>query len=228
MGQICKHNNPVLRAPPEEQAFVDDLVEWLTLHGAMLIDEIVPYLYQYLHGNPGAPERSEFSHILIDEYQDLNRAEQDVLAYLGEHGAICIVGDDDQSIYSFKHAHPDGIRQWHTLHATDDHSINECRRCPTIVVRMANALIARNQDRIAGRTMAEREANGAGEVAIRQYATAEAELAAVVTKIASLIASGVAPREIIVLAQRATLQRQSLANCARRTFRPNLTMPKQS
>lgn len=188
----------------EEQAFVDDLVEWLTLHEAMLIDEIVPYLYQYLHGNPGAPERGEFSHILIDEYQDLNRAEQDVLGYLGEQGAICIIGDDDQSIYSFKHAHPDGIRQWHDLHATEDHTINECRRCPTTIVRMANALIARNQDRIAGRAMTEWAANGAGEVVIRQYPAAQAESTAVATKIAALIASGVAPREIIVLAQRAT------------------------
>lgn len=189
---------------PEEQAFVDDLIEWLMLHEAMLIDEIIPHLFQYLHTNPGAPERAEFAHVLIDEYQDLNRAEQDVLRYLSEQGAACIIGDDDQSIYSFKHAHPDGIRQWHVLHAAEDHAINECRRCPTTVVRMANALIARNADRIAGRAMTERAQNGPGEVVIRQYPTAEAEANAVATKIGALIESGVAPREIIVLAQRAT------------------------
>lgn len=187
-----------------EQAFVNDLVDWLVLHEAMLIDEIIPYLFQYLHTNPGAPERDEFSHVLIDEYQDLNRAEQDVLRYLSENGAVCIIGDDDQSIYSFKHAHPEGIRQWHTLHATDDHSIGECRRCPTTIVRMANALIARNADRIQGRAMVERPANGVGEVAIRQYATAAAESTAVATKIEQLIQAGVHPREIIVLAQRDT------------------------
>jgi DNA helicase II / ATP-dependent DNA helicase PcrA len=187
-----------------EQAFVNDLVDWLVLHEAMLIDEIIPYLFQYLHANPGAPERAEFLHVLIDEFQDLNRAEQDVLRYLGEQGAVCIIGDDDQSIYSFKHAHPDGIRQWHTLHATDDHSIGECRRCPVTVVRMANALIAHNGDRIPGRAMIERPANGAGEVAIRQYATADAESAAVATKVGQLIQAGVHPRDIIVLAQRAT------------------------
>jgi superfamily I DNA/RNA helicase len=187
-----------------EQAFVNDLIDWLVLHEAMLIDEIIPHLFQYLNSNPGAPERTEFSHVLIDEYQDLNRAEQDVLRYLSDRSAVCIIGDDDQSIYSFKHAHPDGIRQWHTLHATDDHSIGECRRCPTTVVRMANALIARNADRIQGRAMVERVANGAGEVVIRQYATADAESAAVAAKIGLLIQAGVHPREIIVLAQRAT------------------------
>ena len=145
-----------------ERAFVDELVDWLTFHRAMLIDEIIPHLYQYLPNNPGAPERAEYAHVLIDEYQDLNRAEQDVLGYLGEHGSICIVGDDDQSIYSFKHAHPEGIRQWHRIGPTDDHAIDECRRCPTTVVRMANALIAHNTDRIAGRMMTERASNGPG------------------------------------------------------------------
>jgi DNA helicase II / ATP-dependent DNA helicase PcrA len=66
----------------EEQAFVDELVEWLTLHEAMLLDELFPHLYQYLKGNPGAPEHGKFAHILIDEYQDLNRVEQDVLGLL--------------------------------------------------------------------------------------------------------------------------------------------------
>ena len=145
---------------PVEQAFVDELVEWLVLHEAMLIDEIIPYLFQYLQANPGAPEHTEFTHILADEYQDLNRAEQDVLGFLGTRASICVVGDDDQSIYSFKHAHPEGIRQWHTLRPTDDHSIVECRRCPTTAVRMANALIGHNTDRISGRVMQERAAMG--------------------------------------------------------------------
>jgi DNA helicase II / ATP-dependent DNA helicase PcrA len=187
-----------------EQTFVDDLLEWLVLHEAMLIDEIIPHLYLYLHTNPGAPERGEYSHILIDEYQDLNRADQDVLRYLGSDGSICIIGDDDQSIYSFRHAHPDGIRQWHTLQSTDDHSIEECRRCPTTIVRMANALIARNIDRIQGRAMAERAANGPGEIVICQYSSADAEASAVAAKIIKLTQSGIHPREIIVLAQRET------------------------
>ena len=187
-----------------EQAFVDELVEWLIDHEAMLLDEIIPYLYQYLHTNPGAPERTEFRHLLIDEYQDLNRAEQEVLRYLGAQGSMCVVGDDDQSIYGFKFAHPEGIRQCHTLAPTEEHSIVECRRCPTTVVRMANALIQRNNDRIVGRQMVERPANGPGEVVIRQYPTAEAEADAVATKIMAFVASGVAPHEIIVLAQRST------------------------
>lgn len=186
-----------------DQAFVDELVAWLILHRAMLMDEVIPHLYQYLHANPGAEEHTEYSHLLVDEYQDLNRAEQDSLGFLGETGSMCVIGDDDQSIYSFRHAHPEGIRQWATISPTDEHAIDECRRCPTTVVAMANALIAKNTGRL-GTAMTERASNGPGEVVVRQYSTTPKEATAVATKIAALIESGVAPQEIIVLAQRKT------------------------
>ena len=69
---------------------------------------------------------------------------------------------------------------------------------------MANVLIAHNTDRIAGRIMTERASNGPGHVVIRQYRTAADEADAVAAKIFTLIEAGVAPSEIIVLAQRAT------------------------
>ncbi len=186
---------------PEDIAFERELLEWLGFHEAMLMDEVIPQLMRYLRDNPGASELNEYSHLLVDEYQDLNKAEQEVIRLLGQNASICVIGDDDQSIYSFKHAHPDGIREWSTVHQAEDHSIDECRRCPVTVVRMANALIAQNSERL-GMTMSERVENGTGEVVVRQYNTAEAEAEAVATKINALIASGVAPKDIIVLAQR--------------------------
>jgi DNA helicase-2/ATP-dependent DNA helicase PcrA len=189
---------------PADQAFVDELIDWLTFHQAMLMDELIPHLYQYLSANPGAPECAEYQHLLVDEYQDLNRAEQDVLHFLGANGSMCVIGDDDQSIYSFRHAHPAGIRDWINLHPTDQHQIAECRRCPITIVRMANALIAKNVDRIVGRSMIERASNGPGEVAVRQFSTADLEADAIVLKIATLMQDGVAPGEIIILTQRAT------------------------
>ena len=98
-----------------------------------------------------APERTQFSHILVDEYQDLNRAEQSVIdllsgnADVGVVGVVGVVGDDDQSIYSFKYALPEGIREWldDNEGADDDLTLEECRRCPTRVVgRWACAAIA--------------------------------------------------------------------------------------
>ena len=45
---------PGFTRTPAEQEFVDDLIAWLQFHGAMLMEEVIPYLYQYLKNNPGA------------------------------------------------------------------------------------------------------------------------------------------------------------------------------
>lgn len=187
-----------------DQDFARELVNWLNFHNAMLMDEIIPHLYQYLITNPGAPERGEYKHVLVDEYQDLNKVEQEVLKFLGEQGSMCIIGDDNQSIYSFRYAHPEGIRQWSTINMASEHSVNECRRCPVTIVRMANSLIQHNSNQILERRMSERDANGSGEVVVRQYRTASDETSAVVNKVKSLVLNGVLPKEIIILTQRKT------------------------
>jgi superfamily I DNA/RNA helicase len=198
-----QHEQPGHAAGRADQDFENELVDWLRFHRGMLIGEIIPYAYRYLRDNPVAPERTMYDYILVDEYQDLNKAEQAVIDLLTGDGQVCIVGDDDQSLYSFKHAHPAGIREFHLAHdRISDHEILECRRCPTRVVAMANALIARNRDRDP-RELTPRRENGAGEVAIIQYASLSDEA----TGIAHLVADpidkqGYAPQDILVLAQR--------------------------
>ena len=198
-----QHQQPGHAVMHADATFSAALVEWLQLHEAMLIGEVIPQLYRYLSLNPGAPEMTEFSQVLIDEYQDLNRVEQEVLALLGAGADVCVVGDDDQSIYSFKHAHPDGVREWTAVNDGEDHAISDCRRCPTTVVRMANSLISQNRHRDP-RVMTELAANGPGTIELRQYADAASEASAVADKIIDLVAQGIAPGDIIVLAQRST------------------------
>jgi len=63
----------VMLPPPRTKRFSADLLAWLIFHEAMLIGEVIPQLYHYLRSNPAAQERGEFTHILVDEFQDLNR-----------------------------------------------------------------------------------------------------------------------------------------------------------
>lgn len=189
-----------------DAALESDLIEWLRFHQGMLIGEAIPLVFRYLRHNPAAPICAEFSHILVDEFQDLNKAEQGALQLLGVNAEICIVGDDDQSIYSFKHAHPDGIRQWLEANAgAADIELAECRRCPTRVVVMANALIAHNRDRPVPRALNPRPQNGSGEIDIVQYPTLAHEVQGVVRTIEGLIAAGTPPGDILVLAQRSVI-----------------------
>lgn len=67
---------------------------------------------RYLRDNPGADELRAFDHVLVDEYQDLNRADQDVIDRISANGRLLIVGED-QSIYTqLRHAQPEGIREF--------------------------------------------------------------------------------------------------------------------
>ena len=187
-------------------AFASDLVVWLRFHEAMLIGEVIPQFYEYLRSNPAAQERTEYSHILVDEYQDLNKAEQSVIELLSDHAEVCIVGDDDQSIYSFKHAHPEGIREWVDLHAeVHDLTLVDCYRCPTRVVSMANSLISYNVMRPVPRQLKALDTNGEGNVEIIQYITLDDEVNGVVSAIKEMIEEGVPPGHILVLAQRGVI-----------------------
>jgi DNA helicase-2/ATP-dependent DNA helicase PcrA len=198
-----QHETPGHAQSAQDQAFEVALIGWLRFHRGMLIGEIIPYVYRYLRDNPAAPERALFDHILVDEYQDLNKAEQGVIDLLGADAEVCIVGDDDQSLYSFKHAYPAGIREYNATHQPiEDHAVLECRRCPTRIVEMANALISHNVDR-EPRHLVPRAANGHGEVSILQYDTLETEAVRIAEQVDDLINNrGYRPQDILILAQR--------------------------
>jgi superfamily I DNA/RNA helicase len=200
-------DDPGFAKTDEEKAFETALLAWLRFHRGMLIGELIPYLVKYLRENPHAAEHDEYRHLLVDEYQDLNKAEQSAIKYLGANGAECIVGDDDQSLYSFKNAHPEGIREWPAANpGCADHAMAECRRCPTRIVAIANALIAHNVNR-EPRNLVPLAANGPGEISILQFPDLEAEAAWILGRVSGLLAGGVHPSEIIILVQRSAAGR---------------------
>jgi superfamily I DNA/RNA helicase len=75
----------------------------------MLIGELVPETLRYLRNNPASAALEMHDHIVVDEYQDLNRAEQELIDVLSVGKHLSIIGDVDQSIYRFRYANPDGI-----------------------------------------------------------------------------------------------------------------------
>lgn len=179
------------------------LIDWLVFHRGMLIGEVIPYLYQYLRDNPHTDERSEFAHILVDEFQDLNKVEQEIVRFLSDAAHVCVVGDDDQSIYSFKFANPEGIQDWcNQNEGADDLALTDCRRCPKLVVQIANHLISASPTRENDRELIEYDPNGDGEVRIIQYSDLEHEVDGIVNIVENLMGEGTHPGDIIVLAQR--------------------------
>ncbi|MBP7931277.1 MAG: UvrD-helicase domain-containing protein, partial [Chitinophagaceae bacterium] len=76
-------------------------------NGAMDFDDLLIKFYMILKDHPDALHKYQhkFSHIMIDEYQDTNPAQYEIIKLLGAaHENVCVVGDDAQSIYSFRGA----------------------------------------------------------------------------------------------------------------------------
>ena len=183
-----------------DRKFQQRLYDWLKFHKAMLIGELVPEAFRYLRNNPASPDRRAFSHLLVDEYQDLNTVEQEFIQLIAENARLTIIGDENQSIYSFKYAHPQGISEFHARHAgTTDATLDICRRCPTGIVDMANHLISCSPKR-SKHVLIPRPENGKGEIYIVQWKSIKQETQGISRFIKRRIEGGVNPGRVLVLA----------------------------
>jgi len=187
-----------------DRAFQSALIRWLQFHEGMLIGEVVSEALKFVRNNPASPDFESFSNVVVDEYQDLNKAEQDLLDRLAMRGNLSIVGDLDQSIYSFRHANPEGIIEFSTRHTTTiDEVLDECRRCPKKVVSIANALIQQNHPVSPIPRLRPLLSNADGDVQILQWRTLDEEIQGIAEYIEILVTQkGYAAADILVLTPR--------------------------
>lgn len=191
---------PGFPAQEIDKQFEREIKQWLKIHKAMLFGEMIIETFHYLRNNPLCSELRALDHILVDEYQDLNKAEQAVIDLLASNCNLVIIGDDDQSIYSFKHAHPEGIREFPDTHpncgAID---FDQCRRCPKQVVKMAARLISHNTNRTLG-DLQTFDQNQDGQVNIVQWRSLDEEIRGISRKIAHDINKGfIQPEDVLIL-----------------------------
>ena len=197
-------DSPGWAQEPIDASFHDALSSWLRFHQSMLIGELVPETLSYVRNNPMSAAIDQFDHVLVDEYQDLNKAEQVLIDRLASSGALGIVGDIDQSIYSFRYANPEGIEEFDSAHPnTDDHLLDECRRCPKKVVAMADHLIRRNHLATSGSRLNPTPTNVEGDVRIVQWQTMQDEINGVASIVLDLVQNrGFSPGDILILCPR--------------------------
>ena len=197
-----QHEDPGWPHEASDRNYQAALLAWLRFHEAMLIGELIPEGVKYLRNNPQSPCRTAVDHLMVDEYQDLNRAEQYLVDLLANRNLV-VVGDEDQSIYSFKHAHPEGIVEFPSTHPnTEPIGLDECRRCPTRVVAMANALILHNTTR-SNRPLRAPAGSPPGEIHAVQWSNMEEEAAGIAAFIRARVeVGGVQAGNVLVAAPR--------------------------
>lgn len=121
-------------------------------NGAMDFDDLLFKMYELLVRFPEslAKYQHRFKYILIDEYQDTNTAQYQIIKMLGAvHENICIVGDDAQSIYSFRGATVQNILQFQNdYNDVKIVKLEQNYRSTQTILNVANQIISNNKHQI--------------------------------------------------------------------------------
>lgn len=121
-------------------------------NGAMDFDDLLLKFYELLKNVPEslAKYQRKFKYILIDEYQDTNPAQYEIIKLLGAmHENVCVVGDDAQSIYSFRGATIENILQFQRDYdEVKVVKLEQNYRSTQSILHVANEVIKNNKSQI--------------------------------------------------------------------------------
>ncbi len=179
------------------EAYQSNIVE----NNLVDFDDLLMLTYQILESNDDLRrETSErYKYIMVDEYQDTNELQYRLLELLAsEHENLCVVGDDDQSIYGWRGANIRNILEF----------ADSFKNCKTVkletnyrstepILKAANALIEHNSTRL-GKTLTSHKGEGP-DVKLLHSLDESMEAKAIAHQIHDLIDQGVDPDEIAVL-----------------------------
>ncbi len=187
---------------PELRArFVGAWHEHRDIYGYTLLAELPFRLREALRDHPNL-QGADYDLLFVDEYQDLNACDLEVLKLISQRGCRIIgTGDDDQSIYGFRWAAPEGIRRFaddypHSL----DYPLTLTQRCGRRIVEWANYVIQGDLNRQHGRELRCADAAPEGRVALLAFANETAEAEGVAGLVARLIErDGLRPSGILIL-----------------------------
>ena len=172
----------------------------------MLIDydDLLIHVAGALENAPAVAEefRAQYQSFVVDEYQDVTPLQQRVLeAWLGTRDDLTVVGDANQTIYSFTGATPDYLLNFSRTyeHATVV-KLQRDYRSTVEITDLANTVIGKATGRIAGTRLQLEGMRGHGpEPQFNGYDDEPAEARAVAQKVRKLLNDGVAAREIAIL-----------------------------
>ncbi len=139
---------------PEDQRFAEVYERYqqlLELQNTVDFDDMLLLTLKIFEEHPEILKRyqEKFQYLLVDEYQDTNTAQFRLLQLIaGERNNICVVGDDDQSIYAWRGADVRNILDFpHIFKGAKEIKLEQNYRSTNVILKSANAVISRNPDR---------------------------------------------------------------------------------
>lgn len=163
-----------------------------------------------MESNPQIKARlSQIQYLVVDEYQDINNLQEKLILRIAEAGAnICVVGDDDQTIYQFRGSNADNMITFAQRYAhVHQVHLEQNFRCAPGIVDVADCVIANNAYRLPKKMISGAVALQA-DIEANRYDDKEAEFTAIAERIEELHRAGVPYREIAILVRKGKLVAQ--------------------
>ena len=175
--------------------------ENITENNLVDFDDLLMLTYQILDSDPELRKETSrrYQYIMVDEYQDTNELQYKLLEHLcSEHGNLCVVGDDDQSIYGWRGANIRNILEFHeNFENTKVVKLETNYRSTEPILKAANTLIEHNSRRL-GKQLSSHKGEGQ-EIKLLHSLDESLEAKSIAHEIHKLIDSGADPEEIAVL-----------------------------
>lgn len=129
----------------------DEYHELMMLHNAVDFDDLIIKPLELFEKNPGILDeyRKRYRYLMVDEFQDTSQIQYRIVRFLAEeHRNLCCVGDDDQSIYSWRGADYTNILNFEKdFSERKEIKLERNYRSTGTILKAANAVIANNTDR---------------------------------------------------------------------------------
>ncbi len=158
MSQDRMGNRPMI------QVIYQKYVDKCKQAGAMDFDDLLLNMFKLLYQVPEIRTKyqSQFRYVLVDEFQDTNYLQYEILKllsqYEGSEENVCIVGDDAQSIYSFRGATIENILQFETDYKNVQvYKLEQNYRSTNYIVEAANQVINHNKRQIQKKIWTEKD-----------------------------------------------------------------------
>lgn len=177
------------------------------LYSCVLPGEVVALCVERMEAGLLDPvDLLEIEHLIVDEFQDLNPVDLRFVHGMAERGVrLFVAGDDDQSLYAFRFASPEGIAQFaDRRRGCGDHKLQHCFRCTPRVLDAAQSLIRAHatDQRIEKNLVSlwqEADPPVLGGLGCWTFPSGAAEARAVAQSCQRLIAAGIPASEIMIL-----------------------------
>ena len=185
---------------------------------AMDFDDLLLFTAMLFTKRPDILEKYQelFQYILVDEYQDTNTVQHRIVTLLaGKHNRICAVGDDAQSIYSFRGANIDNMLTFQRSYPNCQlFKLEQNYRSTQTIVNAANSLIAKNRHQIKKHVFSELQQGDT--IQINNFYSDFDEGHAVADDIAKVVAKEKVPFEDIAILYRTNAQSRILEEALRK------------